>query len=164
VLLATLALAIPSAARAQDALSQVCSQLIGSQVTQCMGAAAGRYIDPKAANTCGQLIGGQVVSCIGAIAGKVYNHGETQTCGELIGGQVIDCLRTTGRVRVAAPPPEPAPAPYYQNQPPPAYPPRRGPLTTAEIRSEIAAALEQLRANDPMGTERRLRRLLNDLR
>ncbi len=61
-------------------------------------------------------------------------------------------------------PPPPPPTPYYQQPPPPAYPPRRGPLTVAEIRSEIAAALESLRANDQMGVDRRLRRLLNELR
>ncbi len=158
-----LALSISSLAQAQSAaLGQVCSQLIGSQVTQCLGAGGGRYIDARAATVCGQLIGSQVISCIAAIAGKDYGASEEQACSQLIGSQVIECLRTTGRLHAVGPPP--APNPYYQQQPPPNAYPRRGPLTVAEIRSEVAAALESLRASDQMGADRRLRRLLNDLR
>jgi hypothetical protein len=142
-----------------SALAQVCGQLIGSQVTQCQAAGGGRHIDDGAAQVCGQLIGTQVVQCVGAIAGKDYNSGETANCGQLIGTQVTECMRVTGRAhRVAyyAPPPPP---PQY-----PQYPPRRGPLTVPEIRAEVAAALESIRANDPMGADRRLRKLLNELR
>lgn len=143
-----------------EALAQLCGQLIGSQVVQCQAASGGRHIDPGAAEVCGQLIGSQVIQCVGAIAGKDYNQGEQSNCRQLIGSQVIDCLRQTGRPHfVPPPPPPPAPIAY-----PPQYPPRRAPLTVAEIRAEVAAALESLRANDPMGADRRLRRLLGDLR
>jgi hypothetical protein len=37
-------------------------------------------------------------------------------------------------------------------------------MSIAEIRAEVAAALEMLRARDDIGAERRLRRLLQDLR
>jgi hypothetical protein len=140
-----------------SALANLCGQLIGSQVTQCQAAGGGRHIDEGAAQVCGQLIGSQVIQCVSAIAGKDYNAGESSNCGSLIGGQVIDCMRRTGRPhRVAtAPAPPTYPAPF---------PPRRGPMSVPEIRAEVAAAIEQLRANDPGGAELRLRRLLNDLR
>ncbi len=143
-----------------EALAQVCGQLIGSQVVQCQATAGGRHIDPGAAEVCGQLIGSQVIQCVGAIAGKDFNQGEQANCGQLIGSQVIECMRQTGHPHyVAAPLPPLGPSAY-----PPQYPPRRGPLTVAEIRAEVAAALESLRASDQMGADRRLRRLLNDLR
>ena len=146
-----------------EALAGLCSQLIGSQVGQCHAAAAGRHIDPGAAQVCAQLIGSQVIQCVSVIAGKDYNRGEQSSCSQLIGSQVIGCLSQTGRAHVVM-----APQPVYQPPPqypaPSPYPPRRGPLTVAEIRAEVAAALESLRGNDPMGADRRLRHLLNDLR
>lgn len=163
-------LSISSVARAEMSLGQLCKQLIGSQVTQCMGAAGGRFVDGNAAQTCSHLIGGQVTACVSAIAGKDYSRDEAEACGGLIGAQVVDCLRTTGRAHVdrrAPPPPPPQPVqpqPYYGDRG--GYrDDRRGPaLSNADIRAEVAAALEALRANDPISAERRLRRLLNDMR
>lgn len=159
-LLVGILLLVPAAARAQT-LGQVCERLIGTQVTQCMAAANGRYINPDAAGACSRLIGTQVVSCVGAIAGKDYSPDEARACGGLIGTQVVDCFRASGRPHVAY---RPAPAP-----PPPRYDygDRRhggGGLSEGDIRAEVAAALESLRANDPISAERRLRRLLSDLR
>lgn len=164
-LLLSLALLVPSLARADMSLGQVCKQLIGSQVTQCMAAAGGRYIDGNAAQVCSHLIGGQVTSCIGAIAGKDYSRDEASACGGLIGGQVIECMRSTGRPHIdrqAVPPPPPPvqQQPYYGG----GGGGYRAALSQADIRAEIAASLEALRANDPISAERRLRRLLQDLR
>lgn len=131
-----------------ESLAEVCQRLIGSQVTQCMAAGNGRHINPDAVGQCGRLISGQVISCVGAIAGKDYSPDEAQACGSLISGQVIECFRRTGR-------------PHERRAD---YPPPRGPFGFAEIRAEIAAAIEQIRAGDPGGAEMRLRRLLNDMR
>jgi len=158
-----LLLSIPALADNGQALAGLCSQLIGSQVGQCQAAAAGRHIDPGAAQVCAQLIGSQVIQCVSVIAGKDYNRGEQSNCSQLIGSQVVQCLSQTGRPHMVAATPPPPP-PQYQQYPAQAYPPRRGPLTVAEIRAEVAAALESLRADDSMGADRRLRRLLNDLR
>jgi len=138
-------------------LAQICGRLIGTQVGQCHNAAGGRYIDADAARACGTLIGTQVIGCVSTIAGKDYPAGIANNCARLIGTQVTSCLAQSGRPYVE-------PAPY--NPPPPRddYPPRRDAMTVSEIRAEVAAALETLRANDPQGTERRLRRLLRDLR
>lgn len=165
------ALLTPSPAAANPkTLGQVCSGLIGSQVTQCLGAARGQFIDPNAAGVCSQLIGSQVVSCIGTIAGKAYSPDETGACGGLIGSQVIECLGQAGRIYVERRAPPPPPPPAY---PPPAYPPPGppgmgrqacGPMSVAEVRSEIAAALELMRAGDPMAADRRLKGLLHALR
>lgn len=161
VLIALLLCFLPSLAAAQGmSLGQVCKGLIGSQVTQCMGAAAGRYIDPGAAAQCSRLIGSQVITCVGAIAGKDYSPEDAQVCGGLIGSQVIDCLNQAGRPHME------------RRMPPPPPPPGMGmgggggyrPMSVTDIRSEIAASLEALRANDPASAERRLRRLLSDLR
>ena len=144
-------------------LTQVCGRLIGYQVGQCQGAAGGRYIDGDAARACGNLIGTQVINCVSAIAGKDYHPGEAMNCGRLIGTQVISCLSQSGRPHVeqAAGYPQPRDDRGRDRDD---YPPRREPLTVAEIRAEVAAALESLRASDGQGTERRLRRLLRDLR
>ena len=125
--------------------------MIGAQVTQCLAAARGRFIDPDAAPLCGRLIGAQVTACIGAIAGKDYEPDQANSCGSLIGAQVVECFRRTGRAHYDAPPPPPPPPDY----PPPSY---------EMIRVEIAGAIEQLRSNDQRGAEIRLRRLLSILR
>ena len=159
VLIAAILCLLPKLASAQVmSLGQVCKTLIGSQVTQCMAAGAGRYIDPGAAGQCSHLIGSQVVGCVGAIAGKDYAPDEAQTCGGLIGTQVIDCMSQTGRPHIErrVPPPPPPPPPGGGWGP--------HPLSITDIRSEIAASLEALRANDPGSAERRLRRLLSELR
>ncbi len=153
-----LAVALLAQTARADPLSDVCSQLIGSQVTQCMAAGNGQQISSSAVEQCGHLIGSQVVSCVAAIAGKDYSPGEASTCGGLIGSQVIDCFRHSGRAHPYAPPP-PGPGPGPGSGPGPG----RG-VNNSEIRAEIAAAIEQLRANDPAGAETRLRRLLRDLR
>jgi hypothetical protein len=159
---------VAGSARAEMSLGQVCKQLIGSQVTQCMAAANGRFIDGNAAATCAKLIGGQVTTCVGAIAGKDYSRDEADACGGLIGAQVVDCLRTTGRPHVdrrAPPPPPPVQQqPVYGDRDRYRDDRRGGGLSNADIRAEVAAALEALRANDPISAERRLRRLLNDMR
>jgi hypothetical protein len=145
VLAVVVAFALPAAA---DPLSDVCGRLIGKQVTQCLAAGRGRFIDPDAAPLCGNLIGGQVISCVSAIAGKDYEPDQANACGALIGGQVIDCFRRTGQPHADAPPP-----------PPPAW----APLSTGQIRAEIAAALAQLNGGDSGGAAMRLQRLLNAL-
>lgn len=153
----------PLGASAQGkSLGQVCQTLIGTQVTQCMAAGNGRHIDGSAASGCSRLIGTQVVSCISAIAGKDYSPDETRACESLIGTQVVDCFRASGRPHVAWQP-APPPPPVYQQPQYDGYS-RRGVLTEADIRAEIAAALEALRARDPISAERRLRRLLSDMR
>lgn len=162
LLIGAVLLFAPLTASAQGkSLGQVCQGLIGSQVTQCMGAANGRYIDPGAADACSRLIGSQVVSCIGAIAGKDYSPDEARACGGLIGSQVVDCFNVSGRPHAVfrQPPPPPPPQPRYGGD----YG-RRGGLSMTDMRAEIAAALEALRANDPISAERRLRRLLSDMR
>ena len=136
--------ALPAAA---DPLSDVCGRLIGKQVTQCLSAARGRFVDPDAVPLCGNLIGAQVVACVGAIAGKDYEPDQANACGQLIGAQVIDCFRRTGQPHVDAAPP----------------PPAWTPLSTAQIRAEIAAALTQLNGGDTGGAAMRLQRLLNAL-
>ena len=167
----------PSLAQAEMSLGQLCKQLIGGQVTQCISAANGRYVDGSAAQICSHLIGGQVTACVSAVAGKDYSHDEADACGGLIGGQVVDCMRAAGHPhvdrRAVAPPP--AQPPYYGGGGggggsggyrgggggDAGY---RGGLSQSDVRAEIAAALEALRANDPISAERRLRRLLNDMR
>jgi hypothetical protein len=137
-----------------DPLSDTCSKLIGGQVTQCLAAANGRYISSDAVNQCGHLIGTQVVACVSAIAGKEYGAGEAGACGKLIGTQVVDCFRSTGRPHVEHH--------EVKQLPPPPPPPPHTP-SYAEVRAEIAAALEQMR-DDPRGAEARLRRLLSSMR
>lgn len=161
-----LALLVAPGVAGAKPLGQVCSALIGSQVTQCLGAARGQYIDPNAADVCSQLIGSQVVSCIGTIAGKAYTPDETGACGGLIGSQVIECLGQAGRIYVARPvPPPPPPPPVYQPPPPPGMGRQFcGPMSLAEVRSEIAAALELMRGGDPGAADRRLKGLLHQLR
>jgi hypothetical protein len=135
-----------TAAQAQS-LDAVCGKLIGSQVSDCMAAGNGRYISPQAVGQCGKLIGNQVTSCVQAIAGKEYTPGEAKTCGDLIGTGVVDCFRRTGRLHADV-----APADSFR------------PPTNAEIRAEIAAAVEQIRAHDCAGAEGRLKALLHALR
>lgn len=167
LVLAFALLLVPEIARAEMSLGQVCKQLIGGQVTQCMAAAGGRWVDGNAAQQCAKLIGGQVTSCVGAIAGKDYSHDEAEACGSLIGGQVIECMRSTGRPhmdRRPAPPPPPPPAAYDRRDD------RRGDyrddrrVSRDDIRLDVQAALDSLRVNDIRGAERRLRRLLDDMR
>ena len=167
---------LPSLARAEPkSLGQLCGQLIGTQVTQCMGAARGQYLDQNAAGVCSQLIGTQVISCVSTIAGKGYRPDELGACSQLIGTQVIDCLGQTGRPFVERrPQPQPYPQQYPPPQPPPQpypqqYPPRPaegycGQRSLGDVRAEIAAALEALRSGDPRSADRRLRRLLDNLR
>lgn len=131
-----------------DPLSDQCGRLVGGEITRCLAAGNGRYIDPAAADQCGRLVGGQVTACMGAIAGKDYGPGAAGTCGSLVGGQVVDCFRRTGR-------------PHAHPQPPGGGGP---PPSMGEIRGEIAAAREQIRAGDAGGAEARLGRLLDRLR
>lgn len=138
--------ALPASA---ESLSGVCGRLVGSQTTDCLAAGNGRFIHPEAVYECGRLVGSQVVSCVHAIAGKDYSNDEAKTCGRLVGGQVTDCFARTGR-------------PHATPHDPPLDSP--APPTNAQIRAEIAAAIEQLRANDSAGAEVRLRNLLHALR
>lgn len=145
---------------AAETLAQVCQTLVGTQVTKCMAAGRGRYFDQNAGAVCVKLVGTQVIECVAASIGKVYAPDEAATCGGLVGTQVIECMGQTGHEYVPAPPPPPpGPGPRHRDEPGP-----RGRLTIAEIRGEIAAALEQMRANDIPGADARLRRLLRDLR
>jgi hypothetical protein len=142
----TVSLFLWATAAAAGSLGDVCGHLIGSQTTDCLSAGNGKFISPVAVDECGKLIGGQVVGCIKAIAGKDYSHDDAAACGKLIGGQVVDCFARTGRV-------------HAQQQPPDDAAP-----TNAEVRAELAAAIEQLHANDVPGADARLRRLLHRLR
>src|SRR4051812_30531418 len=92
---------LTAAASAQaQTVEEVCGTLIGSQVTECMGAVNGKFFSPPAARECGKLIGSQVISCMRAAAGKDISPGQASTCGELIGSQVIECFQRTGTPHV----------------------------------------------------------------
>ena len=77
-------LAVPMIANATP-LSDVCRLVSGSLVTECFGAARGRYIDANAANVCHLVSGSVVVDCVAAIADKDY--------GKMVALQGTDIVR-----------------------------------------------------------------------
>jgi hypothetical protein len=136
--------AVAALALAQGA-SSVCSQLVGSRQTDCLEAGNGHYLNSPALTACGHLIGDQVTRCVGAIADKDYSSGDVKVCNDLIGDKVVECFRRTGTPHVEA-----------------AVDP--GVASNAQVRAEIAAAIEQIRASDCRGAETRLKNLLRSMR
>jgi hypothetical protein len=137
-------LAVAVAALAQN-LAGVCGKLIGSSATDCQEAGTGHFLNPGALTACDHLIGDQVTRCVQAIADKDYGSGDVKVCNDLIGDKVVDCFRRTGQPHVEAAV-DPAIA------------------SNAQIRAEIAAAIEQIRASDCRGAETRLKNLLRSIR
>jgi hypothetical protein len=141
LLLVTLAAAT---AHAQN-LGSVCGKLIGSRATDCMAAGNGHFLSPLALAACDHLIGDQVTACVQAIADKDYAKPDVKVCNDLIGDKVVECFARTG-------------APHVEPMPDPAV------ASNAQVRAEIAAAAEQIRAGDCRGAESRLRNLLRAMR
>jgi hypothetical protein len=96
-----------------------------------------------------------------AVGGKDYSPAQASTCGELIGSQVIECLQRTGTPHVE--PRREEPRREERREERRDWRDDRGP-TSSEVRAEIAAALEQLRARDVAGAEARLKALLRAMR
>ena len=135
---------VAASANAQN-LSAVCGKLVGSSAADCMAAGNGRFLNALALTACDHLIGDQVTACVGAIADKDYGKPDVKVCNDLIGDKVIDCFARSG-------------APHVEPLPDPAI------ASTAQVRAEIAAAAEQIRAGDCRGAEARLRTLLRAMR
>jgi hypothetical protein len=135
---------LASRAAMADPLSDVCNRLIGTETTRCLSAAGGRFVNASAVRECGRLIGSQVTACVGAVAGKDYTPGEASACGGMIGSEVTECFRKTGH-------------PHVDRRAPPAP-------SNAEIRAELAAAIEQIRGGDVKAADLRLSRLLDRMR
>jgi hypothetical protein len=142
IFVAVLAVAVGALAQS---LGSVCGKLIGSSAVDCQAAGSGHFLNSGALTACDHLIGDQVARCVQAIADKDYGPGDVKVCNDLIGDKVVDCFRRTGQPHVEA-----------------AVDP--GIASNAQIRAEIAAAIEQIRASDCRGAESRLKNLLRSLR
>jgi hypothetical protein len=139
-------LAVAALALAQSGqLTSVCSKLIGTTRVDCFEAGKGHFLNDGALGACDHLIGDQVTNCVQAIADKDYGSGDVKTCNDLIGDKVVDCFRRIG-------------GPHVEAAVDPAI------SSNAQVRAEIAAAIEQIRASDCRGAESRLKNLLRSMR
>jgi hypothetical protein len=94
-------------------------------------------------SVCGKLVGS--TQCVQAIVDKDYAKPDAKVCNDLIGDKVVDSFQRSG-VQHVEPPPDPALA------------------AGSQVRAEISAAADLIRAGDCRTAETRLRNLLRSLR